>query len=146
MAGLRGDVSRVVPRQSLRPVLLQTRPRKSLQCRRIYTRCSDSFRKRSIGLLRVSSDDRYFVYILSNASRTLYIGVTNDLVRRVHEHKQKQVPGFTAQYNVTQLVYYEEAWCASAGGDCARKGAEGVASLAESGTRLRGEPNLERPR
>ncbi|MFL5382582.1 MAG: GIY-YIG nuclease family protein [Longimicrobiaceae bacterium] len=57
----------------------------------------------------MSSNDRYFVYILSNASRTLYIGVTNDLVRRVYEHEQKQVPGFTAQYNVTQLVYYEEA-------------------------------------
>lgn len=57
----------------------------------------------------MSSDDRYFVYILSNASRTLYVGVTNDLVRRVHEHKQKQAPGFTARYNVTQLVYFEEA-------------------------------------
>jgi putative endonuclease len=57
----------------------------------------------------MSSNDRYFVYILSNASRTLYIGVTNDLVRRVYEHKQKQTPGFTARYNVTQLVYYEQA-------------------------------------
>ena len=55
------------------------------------------------------SDDRYFVYILSNASRTLYIGVTNDLVRRVYEHKQKVSPGFTARYNVTRLVYFEEA-------------------------------------
>jgi putative endonuclease len=55
----------------------------------------------------VSSNDRYFVYILSNASRTLYVGVTNDLVRRVYEHKHKQTPGFTARYNVTQLVYYE---------------------------------------
>ena len=57
----------------------------------------------------MSSDDRYFVYILSNASRTLYIGVTNDLVRRVYEHKQKVAPGFTARYNVTRLVYFEEA-------------------------------------
>jgi putative endonuclease len=57
----------------------------------------------------VSSDDRYFVYILSNASRILYIGVTNDLVRRVYEHKQKVARGFTARYNVTQLVYFEEA-------------------------------------
>jgi putative endonuclease len=46
----------------------------------------------------VSSDDRFFVYILSNASRTLYVGMTNDLVRRVYEHEQKQTPGFTARY------------------------------------------------
>lgn len=56
----------------------------------------------------MSSNDRYFVYILSNASRTLYVGMTNDLVRRVYEHRQKEA-GFTARYNVTQLVYFEEA-------------------------------------
>ena len=53
--------------------------------------------------------DRYYVYILSNASRILYIGMTNDLVRRVWEHKQKIKPGFTSKYHVTQLVYFEEA-------------------------------------
>lgn len=52
--------------------------------------------------------DRYYVYIMSNASRTLYVGMTNDLARRVREHKQKSIPGFTAKYNVTQLVYFEE--------------------------------------
>lgn len=57
----------------------------------------------------MSSADRYCVYIMSNASRTLYVGVTNDLVRRVWEHKEKVKPGFTKRYNVTQLVYYEEA-------------------------------------
>lgn len=51
---------------------------------------------------------QYYVYIMTNHSRTLYTGVTNDLQRRVHEHKQKQVPGFTHKYNITQLVYYEE--------------------------------------
>jgi len=51
---------------------------------------------------------QYYVYMMTNHSRTLYIGVTNDLQRRVHEHKQKQVPGFTQKYNITQLVYYEE--------------------------------------
>ena len=56
----------------------------------------------------MSSDDRYYVYILSNASRTLYVGMTNDLARRVREHKSKAVPGFSAKYNVTQLVYFEE--------------------------------------
>ena len=50
----------------------------------------------------------FYVYILSNASRILYVGVTNDLARRVLEHKSKSIPGFTAKYNVTQLVYFEE--------------------------------------
>ncbi|MBZ0253327.1 MAG: GIY-YIG nuclease family protein [Candidatus Methylomirabilis sp.] len=49
----------------------------------------------------------YYVYILANASRILYTGMTNDLERRVAEHKSRAVPGFTATYNVTKLVYYE---------------------------------------
>ncbi|MHB0773494.1 GIY-YIG nuclease family protein [Bradyrhizobium sp. 5.13L] len=50
----------------------------------------------------------YFVYILaSKQNGTLYIGVTNDLVRRVGEHKAKLIPGFTRQYNVTLLVHFE---------------------------------------
>lgn len=57
----------------------------------------------------MSSRRRYFVYILSNPSnRVLYVGVTSDLERRVHEHKAKLVPGFTVRYNVTKLVYFEE--------------------------------------
>jgi len=49
----------------------------------------------------------YYVYILACNSRRVYIGVTNNLVRRVYEHKQKLVKGFTARYNLDQLVYYE---------------------------------------
>ena len=49
----------------------------------------------------------YFVYILANWSRTLYVGVTNDLERRVFEHKQKLVPGFTSRYRIDRLVYFE---------------------------------------
>ena len=49
----------------------------------------------------------YYVYIMTNGVRTLYIGVTNDLMRRVLEHKEKLVEGFTKRYNITMLVYYE---------------------------------------
>ena len=49
----------------------------------------------------------YYVYIMTNGVRTLYIGVTRDLMRRVFEHKEKLVEGFTKRYNITMLVYYE---------------------------------------
>jgi putative endonuclease len=49
----------------------------------------------------------YYVYIMTNYSRTLYTGVTNDLRRRMYEHKQKLVPGFTSKYNINRLVYCE---------------------------------------
>ena len=51
---------------------------------------------------------RYYVYILTNATGTLYTGVTNNLKRRVYEHKHKLVEGFTKRYNVSRLVCYEE--------------------------------------
>jgi putative endonuclease len=50
----------------------------------------------------------YYVYIMTNESNTLYTGVTNDLTKRVFEHKNKLLPGFTAKYNITRLVYFEE--------------------------------------
>ena len=50
----------------------------------------------------------YFVYMLaSKRNGTLYVGVTNDLARRVGEHKSKSVPGFAKRYGVSNLVWYE---------------------------------------
>jgi len=49
----------------------------------------------------------YSVYIMASESGVLYIGVTNDLERRVIEHKKKMVPGFSARYNLQKLVYFE---------------------------------------
>jgi putative endonuclease len=51
----------------------------------------------------------YYVYILTNRYGTLYTGVTNDLERRMYEHKQRSIPGFAAKYNITRLLHYEEA-------------------------------------
>ena len=53
--------------------------------------------------------DSYYVYVLANhTNTTLYIGVTNDLRRRLFEHKTKAIQGFTEKYNVYKLVYFEE--------------------------------------
>ena len=50
---------------------------------------------------------QYYVYILTNRSRTLYTGVTRDLERRLYEHRHRLIPGFTTRYNLTRLVHYE---------------------------------------
>ena len=56
----------------------------------------------------VSQPDRtFFVYIMSNRSRTLYIGMTNNLARRVYEHRHPTDDSFTARYHLTRLVYAE---------------------------------------
>ncbi len=53
--------------------------------------------------------DQYFVYILTNKSnRVLCIGVTNNLERRMYEHRNKMIRGFTKRYNLRKLVYFEE--------------------------------------
>jgi len=50
---------------------------------------------------------QYYVYIITNRSGTLYTGVTNNLMRRVFEHKHHLFEGFTKKYNITRLIYYE---------------------------------------
>ena len=50
----------------------------------------------------------YYVYIMNSPTGTLYTGMTNDLKKRVFQHKNKLVDGFTRKYNVTRLAYFEE--------------------------------------
>jgi putative endonuclease len=52
------------------------------------------------------SDRQYYVYIMTNRSGKFYVGVTNDVIRRIHEHKAG-LSGFTSRYNMTRLLYYE---------------------------------------
>jgi len=53
-------------------------------------------------------DRQYFVYIMASASGTLYTGVTNDLYKRVYQHKNDLTPGFTKKYKCHKIVYIEE--------------------------------------
>lgn len=53
---------------------------------------------------------KYYVYILTNASQTLYVGVTGNLARRMFQHKAKRIKGFTKRYNIDRLVYLESFW------------------------------------
>lgn len=53
-------------------------------------------------------DKQYYVYMMADIRNVvLYTGVTNDLIKRVYEHKEKTAQGFTKKYNITKLVYYE---------------------------------------
>ncbi len=52
--------------------------------------------------------NQYYTYIMASRTKTLYTGVTNDLERRVCEHKSKSTKSFTSRYHVTNLVWYEE--------------------------------------
>ncbi|MFH2123505.1 MAG: GIY-YIG nuclease family protein [Pseudomonadota bacterium] len=57
----------------------------------------------------MSFERHYFVYLLTNWNhKVIYVGVTNNLLRRVYEHKHKLVEGFTKKYNIDKLVYFEE--------------------------------------
>jgi putative endonuclease len=52
---------------------------------------------------------QYWIYILTNFNnKVLYIGITNNLQRRIYEHKKKMIKGFTERYNLSKLVYFEE--------------------------------------
>jgi putative endonuclease len=68
-------------------------------------------RKRATWQSQVSStlmSNQYYVYIMTNkGNKVLYTGVTRDLKKRIYEHKEKLVEGFTKRYNLTKLVYFE---------------------------------------
>ena len=51
--------------------------------------------------------DRYYVYIMTNKLRTLYTGMTNNLKKRIHQHKNKLIDGFAKRYNIMRLVYFD---------------------------------------
>ena len=55
----------------------------------------------------MSDPRQYYVYMMTNCSKTIYTAITNDLVRRIYEHKNKLIPGFTKNYSIDILVYYE---------------------------------------
>jgi len=52
-------------------------------------------------------EEQYYVYIMTNKSGTLYVGVINNIKKRVYEHKNKLVEGFTKKYNINKLLYFE---------------------------------------
>jgi len=64
-------------------------------------------RVRNPFVIKTMKEYNFYVYILASNSGTLYIGVTNNLERRISEHKQKLIEGFTKKYNCNRLVYYE---------------------------------------
>jgi putative endonuclease len=57
--------------------------------------------------MRSHEDYQFWVYILASRSRTLYIGVTNGLHKRIHQHREQKTGTFTARYQITRLVYFE---------------------------------------
>jgi putative endonuclease len=72
----------------------------------VRTRAPYCHPERSEGSARIRPKAMY-VYVLASVTRRLYVGVTNDLVRRVWQHHTGAIPGFTKKYSITRLVYFE---------------------------------------
>ena len=69
---------------------------------------SPSFHSGQVPRRRISMKKQYYVYLATNKRNTvLYNGMNNDIIRRIYEHKNKLINGFTKKYNVTKLVYFE---------------------------------------
>src|ERR1700751_105741 len=86
----------------------------------------------------------YCVYIMASRTRTLYIGVTNNLLKRVIQHKQKKIPGFTHRYNVTRLVYFEQ-YSGYRSSNHAREAAQGPLTQIEDQFNRINKSRMERP-
>ena len=57
----------------------------------------------------MAAEKTYYVYLMTNqANKVMYVGMTNDLVRRIYQHRNRILEGFTSRYHVDKLVYYEE--------------------------------------
>jgi putative endonuclease len=65
-------------------------------------------RQERVGTAESQSLVSYYTYIMASRTKRLYIGVSNDIERRVWEHKTGDVPGFTSKYKINRLVYYED--------------------------------------
>jgi len=76
---------------------------------RVVARSADEvgMTRQSGDILRIMSKQGYVYIMTNNRNTVLYVGVTGDLVKRVYEHKEKLVEGFTKRYNIVKLVYYE---------------------------------------
>ena len=86
----------------------QTQPRSchSERAKRVELRSSA---RRAEQNLERKGNEMYYIYILTDKTdKVMYIGITNDLKRRLYEHKNEQIEGFTKKYHVHKLVYYEE--------------------------------------
>lgn len=55
----------------------------------------------------MTGNRQFYVYILTNKTGTLYVGITNNIKKRIHQHKRKAADGFTSKYNIDRLLYYE---------------------------------------
>jgi predicted GIY-YIG superfamily endonuclease len=89
-------------------------------------------------------DYNFWVYIMTNDHDTvLYIGMTNDLVRRISEHRTGEIPGFTADFRCRKLLYYEHY--TDVLGNRAGKAAQELVAEEESGVDRNDEPAVERP-
>ena len=55
----------------------------------------------------MQGQNQYYVYLMTNKSGTLYVGMTNNIEKRINKHKNKLIPGFTKKYNITRLVHFE---------------------------------------
>src|SRR5262249_25635247 len=82
-------------------------PTFSVACKRVHS-TKVSFRSEARNRLPLQFMKQYFVYIMSNKSRRLYVGITSKRYKRVFQHKYKLLRGFTSRYTFDMLVYYEE--------------------------------------